>query len=63
LPPSSPGIDRIEEASTKIKQHLRATRAGIQEDLNQTFAEAFSLLIAGNERGWFWHSMSKLQKQ
>jgi hypothetical protein len=48
-----PVINRIEEAWTKIKQYLRATRARTEEDLNQTVAVAFSLVIACKERACF----------
>jgi hypothetical protein len=57
-----PGINRIEEAWTKTRQFLRATRARTEEDLDQTVADAFSYLIACDEQAWFLHSMSALQK-
>jgi transposase len=55
LPPYSPDFNPIEQAWSKIKQQFRSTKARLLEVLEQTAAEAISLITAENAAAWFRH--------
>jgi transposase len=55
LPPYSPDFNPIEKAWSKIKQHLRKTRARSLELLEQAVAEALQSISSEDASGWFHH--------
>jgi transposase len=55
LPPYSPDFNPIEQAWSKIKQHLRSAKARLLEALEQAAAEAIGLITAENAVAWFRH--------
>lgn len=55
LPPYSPDLNPIEEASSKIKQALRAAAARTRGATQAAFAAVLEQITAQNARGWFWH--------
>jgi transposase len=55
LPPYSPDFNPIEQAWSKIKQHLRSAKARLLEALEQAAAEAIGLITTENAVAWFRH--------
>lgn len=55
LPPYSPDFNPIEPAWSKIKQHLRKTKARTLDRLEAAVAEALSAVTSHDARGWFRH--------
>jgi transposase len=55
LPPYSPDFNPIEPAWSKIKQHLRKTKARTLDRLEAAVAEALSTVTSHDARGWFRH--------
>jgi len=55
LPPYSPDFNPIEKAWSKIKQHLRKTKARTLERLEHAVAQAVANVTSQDARGWFRH--------
>lgn len=55
LPPYSPDLNPIEMMWSKIKSHLRATKARTQEDLWSAIADALADISPSDARGFFRH--------
>lgn len=55
LPPYSPDFSPIEQAWSKIKAYLRATKARTREELDEALARALPLVTKSDIRGWFTH--------
>ncbi len=55
LPPYSPDFNPIEQAWSKIKQHLRATKARTLDRLESAVAQALSSVTSQDAHGWFRH--------
>lgn len=53
LPPYSPDFNPIEPCWSKIKEHLRATGARSQCDLDNAIADAFSAITQADAKGYF----------
>ncbi|MGA7831404.1 MAG: IS630 family transposase [Terracidiphilus sp.] len=62
LPPYSPDLNPIEKAWSKIKQHLRSTRARSREELDNAITEALKLITPDNAKAWFRHATPALQE-
>lgn len=56
LPPYSPELNPIENACSKLKQHLRKTKARTKETLYQAIADGLNLITSSNSKGWFQHA-------
>ena len=61
LPPYSPDFNPIEQAWSKIKQHLRSAKARTLEALESAMAEALARVTAENASAWFEHCGYGLQ--
>lgn len=61
LPPYSPDFNPIEQAWSKIKQHLRSSKARTLEALEAAVAEALAAITAENASAWFAHCSYGLQ--
>jgi hypothetical protein len=57
---SSPYLNAIEKAWSKIRRHLRSTRAKTAEDLDKAVAEALGLITPDDANSWFKHVMPAL---
>jgi transposase len=55
LPPYSPDLNPIEQAWSKLKQLLRATKARLLETLEPAIAEAIPAITADNAAAFFRH--------
>jgi transposase len=55
LPPYSPDCNPIEPAWSKIKQHLRKSKARTLDRLEAAVAEALATVTSQDARGWFRH--------
>ena len=55
LPPYSPDFNPIEQAWSKIKQHLRKTKARALERLEDAVAQALANVTSQDACGWFRH--------
>lgn len=55
LPPYSPDFNPIEKAWSKIKQHLRKSKARSLERLQQCVTEALHTVTSQDAVGWFRH--------
>ena len=53
LPPYSAGLNPIEGMWSKIKEHLRDTKAGTQQTLEQALAHALAAVTPQDARAWF----------
>ena len=56
LPPYSPELNPIENAWSKLKQHLRKTKARTKEELYHAIARGLELITGGDAAGWFRHA-------
>jgi transposase len=61
LPPYSPDFNPIEQAWSKIKQHLRSAKARTVSALDAAIAEALAAVTAENASAWFAHCGYGLQ--
>ena len=55
LPPYSPDFNPIEEAFSKLKQHLRRAEARTRDALEAAIAAALQAITPHDARGWFGH--------
>jgi transposase len=55
LPPYSPDFNPIEEAFSKVKQHLRRAEARTDDDLRAATWAAFATITTADIAGWFTH--------
>ena len=55
LPPYSPDFNPIEKAWSKIKQHLRKTKARTLDRLEDSVTQALATITSQDARGWFHH--------
>ncbi len=55
LPPYSPDFNPIEPACSKIKQHLRKTKARTLDRLEHAVAQALATVTSPDAQGWFRH--------
>jgi transposase len=55
LPPYSPDFNPIEEAFSKVKQHLRRAQARTDDALRAATWAAFATITAADAIGWFTH--------
>jgi transposase len=53
LPPYSPDFNPIEKMWSKIKQHLKRTKARSKETLLDAIAQALAKVTATDAQGWF----------
>jgi transposase len=53
LPPYSPDFNPIERMWSKIKEHLRHTKARTQQTLEQAIAHALAKVTPQDARAWF----------
>jgi transposase len=53
LPPSSPDLNPIEKGWSKIRQILRAAKAGSEQSLDQATAPAVKQVTSEDAKGWF----------
>jgi transposase len=53
LPPYSPDLNPIEMMWSKIKAHLRKTKARTKQSLDDAIAKALSLISKADISGWF----------
>ena len=53
LPPYSPDFNPIERMWSKIKEHLRDTKARTQQTLEQAIANAIAQVTPQDARAWF----------
>ena len=53
LPPYSPGLNPIERMWSKIKEHLRDTKARTQQTLDEAIAHALATVTPQDARAWF----------
>lgn len=56
LPPYSPDLNPIENAWSKLKQHLRKAKARTKEALYKAIAQGLDLITASDAKGWFRHA-------
>lgn len=56
LPAYSPDLTPIEQAYSKIKEHLRRLAARTQSDLFDALASALTAVTAADAHGWFGHA-------
>ena len=61
LPPYSPDFNPLEQAWSKLKQHLRSAKARTLEALESAMAEALAGVTAENASAWFEHCGYGLQ--
>jgi transposase len=61
LPPYSPDFNPIEQAWSKLKQHLRSFKARTVEHLQDALAEALPTITSDNAKAWFRHCGYSLQ--
>jgi len=61
LPPYSPDFNPIEQAWSKLKQHLRAVKARTIDALELAIADAIQTLTPDNALAWFGHCSYGLQ--
>jgi len=55
LPAYSPDLTPIEQAFSKIKEHLRRVGARTREGLGTAITAAMATVTAGDAKGWFTH--------
>ena len=55
LPPYSPDFNPIEEAFSKVKQHLRRAEARTDDALRASTWDAFATITKADAKGWFTH--------
>lgn len=55
LPPYSPDFNPIEQAWSKLKQHLRSLKARALDALEHAIAQSFNILTPQNSSAWFRH--------
>jgi transposase len=55
LPTYSPDFNPIEEAFSKVKQHLRRAEARTDDDLRAATWAAFATITTADINGWFTH--------
>ncbi len=55
-PPYHPDLNPIEEAWSKLKQHLRSREARNLSDLDKAIAEGADAITIENTIGWFEHA-------
>jgi transposase len=53
LPPSSPDLNPIEKAWSKLKQLLRSAKAGTKEALDQALTKLRPQITADHAQAWF----------
>ena len=53
LPTYSPDFNPIEQAWSKIKQHLRKTKARTLDRLEHAVAQALATVTSQDAQGWF----------
>ena len=56
LPPYSPDLNPIENAWSKLKQHLRKAKARTKVALYNAIAIGLDLITASDAKGWFRHA-------
>jgi len=61
LPPYSPDFNPIEQAWSKIKEHLRSAKARTLEVLEETVTQALRTITPQNASAWFSHCGYGLQ--
>ena len=62
LPPYSPDCNPIEQAWSKIKEHLRSAKARTLEILEVVVAQALASVTAHNASAWFRHCGYTIQE-
>ncbi len=62
LPPYSPDFNPIEQAWSKLKQHLRSAKSRTVEVLEEAVAQALQTITALNAAAWFAHCGYGLQQ-
>ena len=55
LPPYSPDFNPIEQAWSKVKQHLRSAKARTRETLESATTDALATITPDNAAAWFAH--------
>lgn len=55
LPPYSPDLNPIEMMWSKVKEHLRATKARTEQELSDAIATALDKVTLSDVKGWFNH--------
>jgi transposase len=63
LPSYSPDLNPIEEAFSKIKQHVRKAGARTREALVEAIGRALAAVTSEDAAGWFAHAGYELQDQ
>jgi transposase len=61
LPPYSPDFNPIEKCWSKIKQHLRASKARILETLDLAITAAMAAITAQDSAAWFQYCGYRIQ--
>ena len=55
LPPYSPDLTPVEEAGSKIKEHVRGTNPRTLDSLYEALRQAIAAVTPKDARGWFTH--------
>jgi transposase len=61
LPPYSPDFNPIEKCWSKIKQHLRASKARILDTLDLAITAAMAAITAQDSAAWFQYCGYRIQ--